>query len=137
MENAAKALLIAGAILICIVLISVGMAILSAAQDVTDGVGDTTTSQAVQAFNSPFMAYSGTQKGSAVKSLLQAVSASNANNGSNKTIEIEHESTKTTDPSTIVLEASKITPSGRYTVEVKSVDKEGYIDAIKITKKMQ
>lgn len=42
MENASKALLIAGAILICIVLINVGMMIVSSATDVVDSSTDTT-----------------------------------------------------------------------------------------------
>lgn len=82
MENASKALLIAGAILICIVLISVGMMIVSSATDVVDSSTDTTKSQAVQAFNSTFNNYQGNQKGSAIKTLLETISTSNSTNAS-------------------------------------------------------
>lgn len=80
MENASKALLIAGAVLIVIVLISVGMLILNSTNDVTTQAGDTSTSQAIQTFNSSFVQYEGSQKGSTVKNLKQTVKASNAAN---------------------------------------------------------
>ena len=70
MENASKALLIAGAILICIVLISIGMLVLNSTTDVTEQVGDITASQAAQAFNNQYMNYDGMQKGSSVKRLI-------------------------------------------------------------------
>ena len=77
MENASKALLIAGAILIVIVLISVGMLIVNSTQDMTERAGTTASSQAIQVFNQQFTQYEGTQKGSTVKSLIQAINASN------------------------------------------------------------
>ena len=70
MENASKALLIAGAVLIVIVLISVGMLIVNQASSVTDQAGDSMTGQAIDAFNNQFQNYAGIQKGSSIKTLL-------------------------------------------------------------------
>ena len=76
MENASKALIIAGAILLSILLISLGIMIFSQAQDTVNNSG---MSQAeINTFNSQFTKYEGTRKGSEVKSLIGEVIASNA-----------------------------------------------------------
>ena len=77
MENASKALLIAGAILIVIVLISVGMLIVNSTQDVTSEAEQTAASQANDTFNRQFTQFEGKQKGSTCKSLKTAVESSN------------------------------------------------------------
>ena len=125
MENASKALLIAGAILIVIVLISVGMLIVNSTQDMTDQAGTTATSQAVQTFNQQFTQYQGTQKGSTVKTLYQAYIASNgANTDSGHQI--------TWDSSTgCVYDMSTVSNSKKYTVSL-SYDSEGYVNKITV-----
>ena len=76
MENASKALIIAGAILLAILLISLGILIFNQAQDTVNNSG---MSQAeIAAFNNRFLKYEGTQKGSVAKSLINEVLASNA-----------------------------------------------------------
>jgi len=76
MENASKALIIAGAILLAILLISLGILIFNQAQDTVNNSG---MSQAeIAAFNNRFLKYEGTQKGSVAKSLITEVLASNA-----------------------------------------------------------
>lgn len=149
MENASKALLIAGAILICIVLISVGMMIVSSATDVVDSSTDTTKSQAVQAFNSTFNNYQGNQKGSAIKTLLETISTSNSTNASEHKIGVTLKETGTSDytlgnqqssqgsttdtplgsinSSEISSAAADIVSSAKYKVKVTSKDSEGYI----------
>lgn len=139
MENAAKALLIAGAILIVIVLISVGMMIVSSATDVVDSSSDTTKSQAVQTFNTTFNNYQGTQKGSAIKNLLETISTSNSTNASGHTIEVtlngnvlnaEDEE----DPSKLLGAAADIVSSAKYKVTVTGKNEEGYINKMDIKK---
>ena len=61
MENASKALIIAGAILISILLISVGIIIMNAINDPVSRTSETASSQAVQIFNSQFTGYAGTE----------------------------------------------------------------------------
>ena len=77
MENASKALLIAGAILIVILLISLGIYIYSQAQQQIDAVN--MDEQQVLAFNNKFAPYLGNSiTGSQVNALLQQVQASNS-----------------------------------------------------------
>lgn len=70
MENASKALLIAGAILLSILIIAIGMYIYnSASSTITDSVGAMST-QEKDAFNNQFVSYEGAQTGSKVKALI-------------------------------------------------------------------
>ncbi len=78
MENASKALLIAGSVLIAILLIGVGMLIYSRATGLVDTASSAMNSQEILAFNNQFASFEGTQKGSSVRSLISKVIASNA-----------------------------------------------------------
>ena len=71
MENASKALLIAGAILLCILIIAIGMFIYNSAQGtIIDSLNSLSTQQ-IESFNNQFVAYQGFQKGVNVKKLLR------------------------------------------------------------------
>lgn len=71
MENASKALIIAGAILLSILIIALGVFIFNQAKS---SIGNTGLSdQEVAAFNSKFDSYEGKQKGSSVKALVNTV----------------------------------------------------------------
>lgn len=81
MENATKALVIAGAVLVTILLISVGITIFNSAKSPLDDASNNTASYAIDQFNSKFNGYLGEKvKGSNVKSLLNEVRSSNATN---------------------------------------------------------
>ena len=70
MENASKALLIAGAILLCILIIAIGMFIYNSAQStITDSMTSLSTEE-IDAFNNQFTSYEGAQTGSQVKALM-------------------------------------------------------------------
>ena len=87
MENASKALIIAGAILISILLISVGIIIMNAINDPVSQAGSSAESQAIETFNSKFTAYEGTEvKGSTVKSLISTINSSNGVEATNKVL---------------------------------------------------
>lgn len=143
MENASKALLIAGAILIVIVLISIGMMIVQSSQDTISQVGDMTTKQAVLTFNTDFSNYQGSQRGSSVRTLLQSVATNNATNSSGHIIKISIvdnvqsgvNKTDITASTEITQSASSIVNSAKYNVEITDTDNEGYITAMKITRK--
>ncbi len=80
MENASKALIIAGAILLAILLISLGIMIFNQAQDTVSGSG--MTEAEITAFNNKFLKYEGkNKKGTIVKSLIQEVRATNSDSG--------------------------------------------------------
>lgn len=80
MENASKALIIAGAILISILLIAVGVMVMNSINDPIDQAADSAKGQAVEMFNSKFTGYAGDQKSAAVKALMTAIQSSNGSN---------------------------------------------------------
>ena len=113
MENASKALIIAGAILLAIVIISLGLIVVNNTRDTVDSAK--LSEQEIQTFNAKFIPYEGSNKtGTQVKTLLQAVIASNQANSGNtdKTIKTQSNGTDT--------DADKITitSGGSYTVEI-------------------
>ncbi len=76
MENASKALIIAGAILLSILLISLGIMVYNNAKGtVNDANLDAETAQA---FNTKFTQYGGKQRGTALNALIDTVIANNA-----------------------------------------------------------
>lgn len=78
MENASKALIIAGAILISILLISIGIILVNAGRDVTETGTSGMQSQQIQSFNAQFTPYEGTKKGAEIRGLWNTMNASNA-----------------------------------------------------------
>ena len=87
MENASKALIIAGAILLAILLISLGIMIFNQAQGTVNNSG---MSQAeITSFNNKFLKYAGKEKTkSDIKALANETLASNVNE-SNETTKYE------------------------------------------------
>ena len=78
MENASKALIIAGAILLSILIIAIGMYIYTSAQaQVNNSLTNMNTSE-IEGFNSTFSSYDGVQTGSSCKALIGRL-ISNAN----------------------------------------------------------
>lgn len=75
MENASKALIIAGAILLAILLISLGIFVFTQAQDTLGSIN--LSEQEVLAFNNKFLAYEGTIRGSQVKQLINLIDSNN------------------------------------------------------------
>lgn len=125
MENASKALIIAGAILLSILLISLGIMIFNQAQDTINNSG---MSQAEKtAFNQKFTKYEGNRKGSEVRSLIQEVMVANSDeNNQDAGIKI-----------TMYLGDAEITSStGIKNTTTYSVgvfySKSGYVDEIQI-----
>lgn len=129
MENASKALIIAGAILLSILLITLGIYVFSQAQTVTKENGFSKAE--IQIFNSNLLKYEGEQTGSAVKSMITEVLASNASdsaagNGRSITMKLgAQDLTKT----------SQIQSSAKYTVDMSYDTSAGYINSITVTKK--
>ena len=123
MENASKALIIAGAILLAIVIISLGLIVVNNTRGVADSAN--LSEQEIQAFNAKFTPYEGSNKtGTQVKTLLQTVIA--ANNASGKSVSITSKKktsggtlTEKTNASTnddISLVSASVTGDGKYDV---------------------
>ena len=75
MENASKALIIAGAILLAILLISLGIMIYNQAQNTVNNSG--MSEAELSSYNNKFLKYEGKQTGSVVKSLVNEVITTN------------------------------------------------------------
>lgn len=82
MENASKALLIAAAVLIVILLIAFGMRILNSAGDTAGQAGEIGASTSMQTFNAQFSAYTGRVTSSGLRNLISLVNSSNSQNPS-------------------------------------------------------
>ena len=127
MENASKALIIAGAILLAILLISLGIIIFSQAQDTINNSG---MSQAeLQTYNSQFLKYEGSQKGTVVKSMIQEVLAVNNNGSSVDKIKVMYggaDLAASTNPT------SGIDSSKTYTVTLEYDSSTGRVNQINI-----
>ena len=116
MENASKALIIAGAILISIILISIGILVVNAAGDVTDRASTTMDAQAVQVFNQQFSNYEDEeQRGSNVRTLLNIVSSSNSKNPDDL-ISVKYGTTEGSEAAKIDSIRQQINNSRRYKV---------------------
>ena len=115
MENASKALIIAGAILISILLISVGIIIMNAINDPVSRTSETAASQAVQIFNSQFTGYAGSDVD--YNTTKQCITAVRSAKG-------EHEITLTG-----ITSMADLNKNSKYKIEFTSEsDTEGYYD---------
>lgn len=134
MENATKALLIAGAILIVILLISVGIMVFNSASDPLNQGQKGAESQAVQIFNNQFTSYLGQgMSAQAAKNVITAVQASNSKDEDHQVI---------IDTSTNVTKVSDIQTKYKYNItetfydgtQTDATSENGYICKIKIEK---
>lgn len=127
MENASKALIIIGAILIALLLVSGGVYVLGLMSDPQDQAADSARSQSIEMFNSKFTPYAGEQRGSSVK---QLVSACLSNNGTNN----DHQVTLNASSFATTFSAvqSNVNHQSRYRVTLDDTDGDGYIDDVLI-----
>ncbi len=119
MENASKALIIAGAILISILLISVGVLIMNSTGDTQKSVEDQSKAIAIRTFNAQFTPYEGEdQSASQIRALISAVNSSNGTNTEHKV--------EWTDKQTPTVNLNK-----KYKVTLE-YDDGGYVKTIKV-----
>lgn len=123
MENATKALIIAGAVLISILLIGIGMMVFNAANDPINQAQKSSEAQAIQMFNDQFTPYLGS--GVSAQQAKSIISAVNASNGK----DADHHVTLDTAGITKV---SGVVSGRKYNIEEFDDDNNGYIDRIKI-----
>ena len=122
MENASKALIIAGAILLAILIIGLGIFIYRQAANTVSDTG--MDKLAIQQFNGQFENYiKDNVSGSTVKSLIQLVNTNNAVEDTSKTITLNY--------GTDDLNASKINSVEKYDVSVKDASgNDGYVNGV-------
>ena len=144
MENASKALIIAGAIILPILIIGLGMFIFQKANSATEGAD--LSSQKVKAYNSVFEQYVGTQTGVNVKALLDEVRSHNLANASDASLNIDVKSKASaasiTNPPDAAVTAATVNTiratiqNGKsYTVDFGYDASTGYIVAVGIQDK--
>jgi hypothetical protein len=119
MENASKALIIAGAILISILLISVGIIIMNAINDPVQQGASSADSQAIEIFNSKWTGYVGSQRATTIKALGTAIRSSN---GANPDHQIDDGG----------YDYSSVNSGTTYVVTFLDNDNDGYFDTCQI-----
>ena len=133
MENATKALLIAAAVLIAILIISLGIVIYNQASETVNSVN--MSGQEVQAFNDQFLKYEGNGKrGTEVNALLKTVVNNNiaeaAENGSGSAKIIKVTGVATVSESTTSI--PKVDAAKVYNVTVTLNANSGIVESINI-----
>ena len=131
MENATKALLIAAAILIAIVLISIGVFVLNMGKESVNSVN--MNEQEQMAFNSKFTSYEGKQRGSQVNALAQTIITNNQaakteGSTSTKGVKMTGKITIANDGSTTTF--TKLPTGTMYTVTITY--KDGLVNVINV-----
>lgn len=130
MENASKALIIAGAILLAILLISLGIIVYRQAAGVMDN--NAMDEVAVSTFNEKFQQYEGENvRGTQVNSLLNTVKQNNLSNSGDTSKQIKVTVT-TTNWSGDKDEKGKALTGKSYKITCTSDTKSGYITTITI-----
>ena len=158
MENASKALIIAGAILLSILIIAIGMYIYTSSHNSISEAGSQISEQEKTSFNQQWNTYEGAQGGNNIKALLQKVIANcNTNaqeaqrlvdvycsrasssettvaqqNTANRNIEITVESAKDTGDAVTSLTALRtaIEPRHTYFVNIEYSSKSSLVNRI-------
>lgn len=135
MENATKALIIAAAILIAIVLISLGVYVLNIGQESISGAD--MTEQEISTFNAKFTAYTGKAVlGSKVNALLTAIQTNNVSEGSDgRQVAILGDCGQCTPTKTS--DYTKALTGASYDVDITKESSAGLIQTITITKKTE
>ena len=140
MENASKALIIAGAILLAILIIALGVYIFNQAKSTTNM--DELSNQQVQAHNNTFENYEGKINGTQAKALIDAVRNNNQTMPDLGDILVTTTGLSTNasgskDNTLLSQVKSAFDPTKRYTVSITNYQTaegqyKGYVTAIKI-----
>lgn len=137
MENASKALIIAGAILLAILIITLGIVIYQQASGVINN--SSMTQVEVTQFNTQFTQFEGKQRGSVIKSLYQTVLSNNvAQDSADRQVQIVCSITGNLDKNATALpdNISKIATGSSYDVKITygtGKGNAGLVDKITIT----
>lgn len=132
MENASKALFIAGTLLILILVISALMNLFSGAGNLNRTVQSKLSADEINAFNDQFRKYEETQRGSRVKELITAVNKSNER--SDVTVSILSTYYVSKDSNGIYYPKSTLLNTDTYIVSFGRDEKSNIITSITIEK---
>ena len=142
MENASKALIIAGAILLSILIIGLGIFIYQQAAGAMSGAN--LDPQKVEAFNSKFEQYEGTVSGTQARALYTLIRTHNNGNVDDTTLQValtidgsdfEPGATQAASDTAIVLPANTLKAGKTYNVTFATDPNSGFITACNIRAK--
>lgn len=132
MENATKALMIAAAVLVVMLIIGLGISVFTTASEQVDNAGDLSEYE-VQQFNNKFTKYVGTNKsGSDVNALLTAVFTHNNQQADATTCVALTGSISLTATPGQTTKPEGVSPGARYTVTATYSADTGMITSIAI-----
>lgn len=131
MENASKALIIAGAILISILIISLGVIIYQQAAGVINN--NAMSEVEVTQFNEPFLSYTGSNvRGANVNALINKVQSNNSTYADDDSKRIEVTGAITLSADVNAVPSAKAKTGKTYTVTVAKKTKGGLVSIINI-----
>ncbi len=140
MENASKALIIAGAILISILLITLGIVIYNMASSAVENNGMNEVE--MQQFNQKFQQFEGKKNGSQVKTLVQTVNTNNANEQNYDTRIVTIDCSSCNGAGKVdkggdgkasgKIDTTKIQANKNYNITVEDTDGNGLIDKVEV-----
>lgn len=141
MENASKALIIAGAILISIVLVSVGVIVVQSLNP--DEALSSMSQQEIDSFNSKFTSNAGNNRqGTIARSVITAVITNNSQymDNTSRQVKITTEGLSSDvreayDPNELTPVRNAIVTTARYDINYTVDTKTGLVSVITITKK--
>lgn len=138
MENASKALIIAGAILLAILIITLGILVFNQAKGVIDG--NAMSDIEIQQFNAKFTQYEGTRvRGATVNSMLQTVLANNTSvDDDNRKVEVKMGGSVVMSKNSSSMPTTKANTGAIYEVACEYSDNggnKGLVIAINVIKK--
>ena len=129
MDNASKALIMAGAVLISIALVGVGVYIFSSTNTMVGGANQQLDDAAAQMTNSTLGQYAGTKvRGSTVKQLFEKARISNVNKTLPTEITVKLSNTEVTD----TLSSASVVDTKYYKVTVTDNNSDCYYDLIEV-----
>ena len=131
MENASKALIIAGAILLAILLITLGILVYNQAAGVINS--NAMSDVEMQQFNQKFTQYEGSQRGVTIRSLFQAVLANNTSADSDERRVFVNGDFDIGITDTDISDALSDVQTGSTYEVICSYGEDGLVDSIEVT----
>ena len=131
MDNASKALIMAGAILIAVAIVGIGIYIFSAANGMTDDALNQIDALTVTSINSQLQQYEGTIRGREVKALLNTARSINKQNALPDSQQIQAK-LPGVDSGAIPINTKSIKDNSTYKVTFTYGGPGGYINLITI-----
>ena len=130
MENASKALIIAGAVLVALLVIAVGTRVFYSTTGATDQVSSSMSTTEISTFNNQFLAFVGANKSMGqVIALLNAIIVNNSKD-LNHTVDLAGDYGN--DAKSAISDVDD--PVKGHKVSISGYDADGYIKTITITK---